>query len=70
MILIASILAKFYATDVVNIIKWSTAYAVLPMPTFEEHKGSMLRSLSRKCMPALLHKMGYTWLGVRANSMA
>ena len=49
-------MANFYPTHVVNIITWSTAYAVFPMPTFEEHKGYMLKPLSRKYMPALLHK--------------
>ncbi|KAF7502568.1 hypothetical protein GJ744_005486 [Endocarpon pusillum] len=42
-ILIAAILASFNTTDVVKIITWSTAYAVFPVPTFEEHKGYMLK---------------------------
>lgn len=56
MIPIALILSSFYATHVVNVITWSRAYAVFPIPTFVHHKGHMLEDLSGKHLSPLLRK--------------
>ena len=55
---IASILSGFYATHVVNVITWSTAYAIFPVPTFMQHKGYMLEPLSNKFIRSILRKWG------------
>jgi hypothetical protein len=52
----ATVVSSIYATQIVNLMAWSSAYAVFPIPTFVHRKGYMLESLSHRSIHQHMRK--------------